>query len=105
MSSRTSTSSSRFAHGRFFLTSRIVTCARLGQVDVLQCLERHLTGDWGDAPAARKVINDLAAAASRGAIVSRYQISTSMPIVIVTNGERSLTKVMSLAEFLDDISD
>lgn len=100
-----STSSPRFfSHGRVFMTSYIVTQARRGELNVLQYLERHLTCDWGEVSEARKEMND-AAVENRGVIVSRYDVPPTLQIVIVTNGDRSLTKVMLLTEFLDDIRD
>lgn len=93
-----------FPHGRVFMTSCIVTRVREGQLNVLQYLERHLICDWGDASDARKEMNDVAVE-HRGVIVSRYQISPTLQIVIVIKEDRSLTKVMLLTEFLDDISD
>src|SRR5690348_9270578 len=100
----TSLCSPRFRHGRLFLTSGIVAQAREGKINVLQSLERHLACDWGDASEARKEMND-AAVESRGALISRYQTPSSTPIIIVTNEDRSLTKVMLQDEFLDDTSD
>lgn len=100
---RPSTSSPVFTHGRVFMTSCIVTRVREGRLNVLQCLERHITCDWGDVSESRKEMNDLAVE-RRGTIVSRYRISPTLEIVVVTNDDRSLTKVMLLTEFLDDIS-
>jgi hypothetical protein len=93
-----------FSHGRVFMTSNVVTRVRRGELNVLQYLERHLTCDWGDASEARKELND-AAVEHRGVIVSRYGVPPALQIVIVTNGDRSLTKVMLLTEFLDDLYD
>lgn len=97
-------SSLRFHHGRVFMTECIVILARAGKADILKCLERHLTGDWGDASDARKEMND-AALERRGLIVSRYPVTPTQQMVILTNEDRSLTKLMLMNEFLDDLYD
>lgn len=94
-----------FPHGRMFLTESIVKLAREGQADILKCLDRHLSGDWGDIQPMRRDMNDVALAQECGAIISRYELSPDVKIVIVTTADRSLTKLMLLPEFLDDIGD
>jgi len=94
-----------FPHGRMFMTESIVNLAREGKADILKCLDRHLTGDWGDAPEMRKAMNDIAVAQSRGAIVSRFRITPEIQIVILTTEDRSLTKLMLVNESLDDLYD
>jgi hypothetical protein len=100
----TPNSSPRFHHGRVFMTECIVILAREGKADILKCLERHLAGDWGDVSEARKEMND-AAVERRGLVVSRYRVMTALEIVILTKEDRSLTKLMLLNEFLDDLYD
>ncbi len=100
----TPSSSPRFQHGRVFMTECIVILARAGRGDILKCLERHLAGDWGDVSDARKEMND-AALERPGLIVSRYPVTPTQQMVILTNEDRSLTKLMLLNEFLDDLYD
>jgi hypothetical protein len=89
--------------GRVFITESVVTVARNGLVNILECLERHSARDWGQVSEARKEMNEFALE-TRGLIVSRYSINT-IQIVIVSNEEYSLTKCMVLGEFLEDIDD
>ena len=98
----TPNSSPRFHH--VFMTECIVILAREGKADILKCLERQLAGDWGDVSDARKEMND-AALERRGLIVSRYPVTPTRQMVILTNEDRSLTKLMLLSEFLDDLYD
>lgn len=101
----TPTPSAPLSHGRMFMTESIVKLAREGQADILKCLDRHLSGDWGDIRPLRRDMNELALAQGSGAIISQYDLTPDIRIMIVTTSDRSLTKLMLRAEFLDDIDD
>ena len=94
----------RFPHGRVFLTARAVDLVREGKLDALSYLERHLAGDWGEASAPERNVNE-AAITGGNLLVSRYTVAADVRLVILTNLERRLTKLMLLCEFLDDIDD
>jgi len=94
----------KFPHGRVYMTARLISLVREGKIDALGYLERHLSGDWGDLSRLERQANEAALAGGR-LFVSRFNISSGLILVIVTNLERRLTKLMLLCEFLDDIDD
>ena len=100
----TSLVQTRFDYGRVMFTEPIIELARAQCLDVLGCLDRHLTGDWSDLSNPQRQMND-AALMCGGVLVSRFVISDSVTLVILTHQQGRLTKLMLLNEFLDDYVD
>lgn len=94
----------RFAHGRVTMSSRVIDLVQKRQLDVLGCLGRHLAGDWGDVSTPERQLND-AGLSGGSVLVSRFNISPTTILVVLTNRERTLTKLMLLCEFLNDVDD
>jgi hypothetical protein len=92
---------SRFDYGRVMISEPVVELARGQRLDVLGCLDRHLAGDWGDLPGSNRELND-AALTCGGILVSRFVISASLTLVILTHQQGRLTKLMLLDEFLEN---
>lgn len=65
----------------------------LDENEVMQALERHRVGDWGDRTEAEWGRNNLAAEFGRR-VVSRYHNQQGLAYLVVTEGDRSETNFL-----------
>jgi hypothetical protein len=70
---------------------------RAGQ-DPMELLERHLSGDWGDAH-EDDVRENHVAIGTRDRIISVYALSTGETVVIITDPGHEMTTIMMPGEF------
>jgi hypothetical protein len=66
--------------------------------NVASFLPRHMTGDWGEVTPKQKRLNDKGAK-NGGRLISKFTLSNRVPLVIVTEGDRSNTTIMTANEF------
>ena len=69
---------------------------RCGQLT--QLLERHLSGDWGDTCESDARANE-EALRSGNRIISWYQVSKELRIMIITEADRSATTILLPEEY------
>jgi len=79
----------------------VIELVRGQRLDVLGFLDRHLAGDWGDLSVPERQLND-AALTCGGILVSRFVVSGSLMLVILTHPRERITKLMLLDEFLEN---
>ena len=70
----------------------------LSRAHLLQLLERHLRGDWGDTCKNDRVANERAIC-NGDRIVSWYQLSGKTRVLIITEADRSATTIMLSEEY------
>ena len=70
----------------------------LSRAHLLQLLERHLRGDWGDTCKIDRVANERAIC-NGDRIVSWYQLSGKTRVLIITEADRSATTIMLSEEY------
>lgn len=95
-----STTGSSIRIGRLCMTESVLALVRREIVDVLSLLERHAAGDWGSVSEARKEMNGADLAGQRE-IISRYELTSTVTIVIFTMESCRITRCMQLGEFLE----
>lgn len=86
----------RFAPGTVCATSAAL--AVLSRERLLLLLERHLHGDWGDTCKSDQIANEHAICSGER-IVSWYQLSGKVRVLILTEADRSATTVMLADEY------
>lgn len=70
----------------------------LSRAHLLQLLERHLRGDWGDTCKNDQIANERAIC-NGDRIVSWYQLSGKTRVLIITEADRSATTIMLSEEY------
>ena len=65
---------------------------------VNNCLQRHKMGDWGDSPDGDKALNDEALLID-DRLLSEYQYTGKVRIMIITEADRSVTTVLLPNEY------
>lgn len=81
----------------FFPRSRHGT-AKVGRAGLIRLLERHLSGDWGDTCESDARANE-EALRSGNRIISWYQVSKELRIMIITEADRSATTILLPGEY------
>ena len=81
----------RFQLGRVLITSNAQGV--LHQVDVMNCLMRHLHGDWGELSAEDKAENEFSVKEGFR-ILSSYRDRNNIKMWIITEADRSSTTVL-----------
>ncbi|GKS83660.1 methyltransferase [Acidovorax sp. SUPP2522] len=81
-----------FSTGTLKLSDKVQWLDSKGLVDPHRYLHRHLRGDWGEMDDEGRRAND-AAFQSGGLLTSRYAVTRRLSLVVVTNGDRSLTVI------------
>ena len=61
--------------------------------EILQGIQRHQAGDWGNLPDDDRSSNDRALAQG-GRLVSRYHAQNGTKFYVITESDRSLTTVL-----------
>ena len=66
---------------------------KVGRAGLIRLLERHLSGDWGDTCESDARTNE-EALRSGNRIISWYQVSKELRIMIITESDRSATTIL-----------
>ena len=67
--------------------------------NLLECIDRHKTGDWGNLDEDDKLLND-SAVVDGGRILSAYEIGENkVKIWIITEADRSYTTILLPEEY------
>ena len=83
----------RLELGRIVISDVASAALEASKVEGVLLLARHLNGDWGDLPAADTLQNELALLLG-GRVFSRYALPDGSEIWIVTEGDRSMTRIL-----------
>ncbi len=86
----------RFRPGTVYVTRAV--SEMLSQQRLLQLLQRHLRGDWGDTCKNDRIANERAIC-NGDRIVSWYQLSGKTRVLIITEADRSATTIMLSEEY------
>ncbi|SRR5258706_8634980 len=81
----------KFWLGKLYVTANAET--DLEHEDIHNCINRHLSGDWGDLCALDKEANEYALHYG-GRLFSAYHDRTGVKFWIITEADRSLTTVL-----------
>ena len=71
---------------------------KVGRAGLIRLLERHLSGDWGDNCESDARANE-EALRSGNRIISWYQVSKELRIMIITEADRSATTILLPEEY------
>lgn len=71
---------------------------KVGRAGLIRLLERHLSGDWGDTCESDARANE-EALRSGNRIISWYQVSKELRIMIITEADRSATTILLPEEY------
>ena len=92
----------KFEMGRLYITVGIQMYRKdneLKWIETLEtCIERHLSGDWGDLCEEDKHYNDLAVI-DGGRILSAYKTELFGKIYIITEASREYTTILLPEEY------
>ena len=83
---------------RFRCGQLCTTPAALDRAGLIRLLERHLSGDWGDTCESDARANE-EALRSGNRIISWYQVSKELRIMIITEADRSATTILLPGEY------
>ena len=86
----------RFRPGTVYVTRAV--SEMLSQQRLLQLLQRHIHGDWGDTCQNDRIANERAIC-NGDRIVSWYQLSGKTRVLIITEADRSATTIMLSDEY------
>lgn len=91
---------SLFETGKVMMTSGIASIMsnERGSETILNCLERHCSGDWGDLSKDDKELNKTALNWGEGRIFSAYETDVGS-IYIITESDRSATTILLPEEY------
>lgn len=88
----------RFELGNLATTSGAVFAFREAKQSMVEFINRHVTGDWGEVDAHDANENELSV--ERGfRILSAYTLSTGVKFWIITEADRSVTTVLLPSEY------
>ena len=71
---------------------------KVGRAGLIRLLERYLSGDWGDTCESDARTNE-EALRSGNRIISWYQVSKELRIMIITEADRSATTILLPEEY------
>ena len=71
---------------------------KVGRAGLIRLLELHLSGDWGDTCESDARANE-EALRSGNRIISWYQVSKELRIMIITEADRSATTILLPGEY------
>ena len=71
---------------------------KVGRAGLIRLLERLLSGDWGDTCESDARVNE-EALRSGNRIISWYQVSKELRIMIITEADRSATTILLPEEY------
>jgi hypothetical protein len=70
------------------------------QAEMLKCLDRHHSGDWGDLDIDDKAANELAVESGEDRILSCYKLDgREVALWIITEADRSVTTLLLPSEY------
>lgn len=91
-------SNMKFTPGRLIATPAAMYAASAAGINPIALLHRHLMCDWGDVSADDAAANT-AAVTSRDRIVSAYQVTPAIRILIITEANRSATTILTPEDY------
>jgi hypothetical protein len=87
-----------FELGQVLITRSALAFAEAHQVDVIDFVRRHHSGDWGDLGGHDKALNDAAVLSGRDRIFSAYGAAGER-FYVITEHDRSSTCVMLASDY------
>lgn len=97
-SSTATPSSPRLRLGRLVTTPGAYEALAAANVSIVDLLNRHARGDWGDLSSEDHALNNLAAITSQR-VLSSYLLGDGNKIWIITEWDRSVTTVLLPDEY------
>ena len=88
----------RFNPGQVVATPGALAAAEASGESLLDCVRRHLSGDWGDVSDPDVYENEYALAHSLR-LLSSYKLNSGQRIWIITEADRSSTCVLLPEEY------
>ncbi len=87
-----------FSLGQTVATPGALKSLTVAEVDPLELLSRHVTGDWGDLDEEDKKENEFSI--EKGfRILSAYTLPTGVKVWIITEADRSATTILLPSEY------
>ena len=86
----------KFHFGQVYMTAGARDSVEQGKM--LELLDRHIVGDWGDMCEEDKVANDQALQHG-GRLFSSYDLSDNLKVYIITEADRSITTILLPPEY------
>ena len=86
----------KFELGQLLITQGAL--AKLSQADILNALERHLKGDWGEVCKEDKAANVFSLKEGYR-IISAYKSAQNVKFWIITEADRSATTILLPEEY------
>lgn len=86
----------RFQSGKLCATQGVMK--NISQQKIARLVNRHIRGDWGDTCMADQKANEQAIR-NGDRILSWYQISGKIRVLIITEADRSATTIMLADEY------
>lgn len=83
----------RFQPGHLVMTPRVNYLVQEGQLDPMKYLQRHVSGDWGDLSEQDRQANEKALLEGER-LLSHYQITSTVTLMITTERDRSVTTLL-----------
>jgi hypothetical protein len=90
--------SARFGLGQIVATAGALNVMKTYDVDGLELLSRHVTGDWGDLSDEDKQENELSVK-NGFRILSAYKVGKGEKLWIITEADRSVTTILLPEEY------
>lgn len=89
-----------FKTGAVYVTCGVKAYMESGYAgEVMDCLNRHLSGDWGDLSHDDKRANDDAVKYNNDRICSAYNLSNGERIYVITEEDHSVTTALLVNEY------
>lgn len=89
---------SRFPMGNLYATQGALKALHDAETGVVELLERHLVGDWGDLCEEDRQENEYSVD-KRLRLLSAYNLPTGEKIWIITEADRSITTLLTPVEY------
>lgn len=87
-----------FPCDRLSITTGVSALVERADLDPIPYLLRHLGGDWGNLCDEDKRLND-AALKSGDRLLSSYEVTPTLTLWIITEGDRSVTTLLLPSEY------
>jgi len=85
--------------GRVVITPSALSALKENKQYIVEFLERHKNGDWGDVPEEDRESNNKALENNNERILSSYQLKDGTKIWIITEWNRSVTTILLPDEY------
>lgn len=86
-----------FSSGALKFSEQVQWLDSMGLLDPHHFLHRHLRGDWGDLDEPERSANNTALE-SGSQITSRYQVTSRLALVVITDKQRNFTLIQLPSE-------